>query len=178
MRAGIDDNFARLQRLIAQSAAPIHRVWILHNSGKSLTSLVTKLLKMGCDVEMYLKSPKVGVINAEQSRKIRAEVDDASRVYRPVMASDAKLTIYYYTGPASARFVLVDDWLVAMGWYLYVPKAVRIDRGRGLEMLGEGLPHITAEAGTDDFAALHKMARTQFDQLAKFRGQAVLTLRG
>ncbi len=97
---------------------------LIQYSGRKASGLISTLLSKGAKVTVYLKNSDGEVINQIQQERINRTITELPT---DVRGSSGMLEIYQYDPPASIRGVIIDNRVLAIGWYVYeyVPKSER-----------------------------------------------------
>lgn len=90
---------------------------LIQYSGQMVNHLIRKLLNKGAKVTLYVKSPGT---SPSQLQNVRMDVA-LKQLWGELgdLSNDCSLTIWQYEVPGSLRGVLIDDNLLAIGWYTY-----------------------------------------------------------
>lgn len=90
---------------------------LIQYSGQMVKHLTRKLLKKGAQVSLYIKSPETAPSELQNAR-----IDDTiKQIWGELgdLSNDCSLTIWQYKVPGSLKGVLINDDLLAIGWYTY-----------------------------------------------------------
>ena len=97
---------------------------LVQYSGKMALLLVSALLNKGATVNLYVKNTDIEVISTMQKERIEHQIKGLPG---ELSKTRGVLKVYKYDPPASVRGVIIDNRLLAIGWYIYeyVPKPQR-----------------------------------------------------
>ncbi|MCC7349244.1 MAG: hypothetical protein IT446_01625 [Phycisphaerales bacterium] len=141
------DDYARLMELINQLPTVKQAVLIQH-SGDSAKSIVSRLLRKGADVQLFVQAADSAQPPFHKNRLASLYEDIPNRY----LHDGGSLRVYYYPSPASLRAVLVDDQVLAIGWYNYFSK-----ENRQFILYGHNQPYLHLKKGQGAFQALRDM---------------------
>lgn len=102
----------------------IREATLVQYSSRKVSPLVFSLLNKGATVNLYVKNPDTEVIGTMQKERIENAIKDLPG---ELSSTRGVLKVYKYDPPASVRGVIIDNRLLAIGWYTYeyVPKFER-----------------------------------------------------
>jgi len=152
----VDPMYDELQRLVKARPSTRQAVFIQH-SGMTTLSLRRLLLQSGASVDLYVQHPDAAC-NKAQRGKVAYVAGDMRNIHKDdVEGSKASLRVFYYMAPASIRAVLIDDELLAVGWYTYHQERAVITREDGINVQGDNRPLVIVSKGRPEFDPLVQM---------------------
>lgn len=89
---------------------------LIQYSSRKASPLIFALLKKGAEVNMYIKNPDIEIISQMQKERILNAIKDLPG---ELSTTSGVLKVYEYDQPASVRGVIIDDRILAIGWYTY-----------------------------------------------------------
>ena len=102
----------------------IKEATLVQYSSRKAAPLIFTLLNKGAIVNLYVKNSDTGVISTMQKERIINAIKDLPG---ELSTTSGTLKVYKYDQPASVRGVIIDNRVLAIGWYTYeyVPKTER-----------------------------------------------------
>ena len=155
-------SFSPTQALLAAKAGAIQH-------------LLEHLLEREAQIELFLQHP-AATVSQGQKKKVDALVENLE----PFFASlgddaTADLKVFFYYPPASVRAVLIDDDLLAIGWYTYIQRKATLTLPNAMDVQGTYMPMVQTTLGTAEWDPLKKMFDSVYAGLKKFAVQYVPT---
>ena len=107
-----------------REARNVKEATLIQYSSRKASPLIFTLLNKGATVNLYVKNPDIGIISRMQKERIISAIKDLPG---ELSSTSGVLKVYKYDPPASVRGVIIDDRVLAIGWYTYeyVPQPER-----------------------------------------------------
>jgi hypothetical protein len=93
----------------------IREATLIQYSSRKVSPLVFTLLNKGATVNLYVKNPDTEISKMQKGRIERTIQDLPGELSNTL----GVLKVYKYDPPASVRGVIIDNRLLAIGWYTY-----------------------------------------------------------
>jgi hypothetical protein len=145
----------------------IKKVTLIQHHGGASEGLRGYLHGRDAEIELFIQAPEKTCCS-RQRRKVSSFLESLFNMQRGLMANDNatdRLKVYVYDTPASLRAVLVDEQVAAAGWYMYHPDP---EKDTGVDMWGNQLPSIYAEAGSEAYRYLAWLIQKWLDAHKQF----------
>jgi hypothetical protein len=151
---------------------------LIQYSGSSCLDVIRELAEEGASIKLYLQNSltanhvaagfaydpkKPDSHQAERIKKKHKHLkDDLGHLWKT-----AKIEVRQCSCPASAMVVKIDDWFLAVGWYMYYPRpAEEQDDNDKVQTLAHDVPVVVARKGSLEFDILNSFVMEILDKLS------------
>jgi hypothetical protein len=152
-----DEDYEELLKHIRHTE--VKKAILIQHWGHSSKNLRNHLLDTtSAEIELYIQNPAKACCAAQRGkieRFINEFLNDAKRSTNPRKEALAKrMKVFLYDEHATVRAVLLDDSMLALGWYVYYPGG---EPGREIDIYGYPLPTVYARSDWSGFSELKKV---------------------
>jgi len=146
----------------------VNEAILVQYSSRRASTLIFTLLRKGATVNLYIKNPDTGVISTMQKERIISTIKDLPN---ELSSTYGTLKVYKYDPPASVRGVIIDNRILAIGWYTYeyVTKSERDSAYPDDEFFlsGHDVPGILVREGSLEFEVFKDLFLKQIQNFEK-----------
>lgn len=150
----------------------VEKAILIQYTSRKASPLIWTLLNKGARVVVYVKNPDSEVINEAQKERIIREIQELPIEVR---GTPGTLEVHKYDAPASVRGVMIDNRVMAIGWYSYeyVSKSNRnpnYPQGNPNDKFGiwgHDVPGMLLYKGTREFENLKELFYNQVSNYQK-----------
>lgn len=144
--------YAELLSLIEEMT--VQKAILIQYSGVTVSALIAKLLSKGAEVDLYVVNP-VSAIGVQQTKRIKDKI--ANLPDELASHKNGRLKVYYYDTPASVGGALIDNQMLAIGWYTYQRQVSTMFPKDNLRVLGSDQPGMLVDRKADEFEMLARV---------------------
>jgi hypothetical protein len=162
-----EDMYRDIMKYIEEK--PIKTAILIQYSGHRSISLIDKLIRKNAEITVYLQHPE-DAINQWQKERIQMTIENLRRC-----RTTNKLTIYGYDVPASIKGVLINEELLAVGWYAYG----HTHDDDEIQLSGHSIAGMLFHKGSDEYEIFKTMFMKQaadFEKHCKLNHKTLLKL--
>jgi hypothetical protein len=146
----------------------VREATLIQYSSRKASTLIFTLLKKGATVNLYVNNLDTGAISNMQKERIISAIKDLPG---ELSSTSGILKVYKYDPPASVRGVMIDNRVLAIGWYTceYVTKPERDVAYPDDEFFlsGHDIPGILVREGSLEFEIFKDLFLKQVQNFGK-----------
>ena len=159
------DMYNDLSKYVEEKGAK--KVIMIQCSGQMIKPLLLGLLSKDANVMLYIKSPQTSVSQL-QNERVESTLKQLTGELSFFVAG--KLTVHGYHAPSSLRGVLIDDSLIAIGWYTYehILSPDKDYPNDDVELSGHDVAGILLHKGSFEYSIMKNMFMKQVDNFEKY----------
>jgi hypothetical protein len=141
---------------------------LVQYSGRRASTLIFTLLKKGATVNLYIKNPDTEVVSSMQKKRIISSIKDLPG---ELSSTSGILKVYKYDPSASIRGVMIDNRVLAIGWYVY-EYVTKLERDSDYPddrffLSGHDVPGIVVREGSLEFEVFKDLFLKQVQNFQK-----------